>query len=92
MKCLFTGDGGTLTDCTVVIKLRKRCLTYIQGEDAHGVVLLDLPARPELVERALCHSREDVNLAGESLLEHIFSFSRICSHLGLHIQGVSKKR
>lgn len=34
-------------------------------------MLLDLPARPKLVERALRHSREDVHLAAESLLEHI---------------------
>ena len=37
-------------------------LTNIQGEDAHGVVLLDLPAWPKLVKGALGHTGEDVHL------------------------------
>ena len=46
-------------------------LTYIQGKDAHGVVLLDLPAWAKLVERALRHAREDVHLKQEGCTECI---------------------
>ena len=34
----------------------------VEGEEAEGVVLLHLAARPELVERAFRHSRKYVDL------------------------------
>ena len=40
----------------------------VEREDAHGVVLLDLAGRTELVEGALRHAREDVDHRVDSIL------------------------
>ena len=37
-------------------------VTDIEGQNAHGVVFLDLTTRPKLVKSALGHARENVNL------------------------------
>ena len=37
-------------------------VTDIEGQNAHGVMFLDLATRPKLVKSALGHARENVNL------------------------------
>ena len=46
-------------------------VTDIEGQNAHGVVFLDLTTRPKLVKSALGHARENVNLkTGENSVKY----------------------
>ena len=51
-------------------------LTYVEGQDTHGVVLLNLPAGAELVERALRHPREYIHLDSRQTSGYNLHFSR----------------
>ena len=46
-------------------------VTDIEGQNAHGVMFLDLTTRPKLVKSALGHARENVNLkTGENSVKY----------------------
>ena len=46
-------------------------ITDIEGQNAHGVMFLDLTTRPKLVKSALGHARENVNLkTGENSVKY----------------------